>query len=239
MEKRRQFIKQVTWLAVSVNFMLHPIFSLVRTAYSQTRKTILPKDTDRNTLKRRNPRSLDTRNLDITPLTEFGTMGQTDYEADMASWRLDISGMVQAPLRLSYTELQALPSIEREVLLICPGFFANYGKWKGVSMKTLLEKVNPGADATQVAFSGPEGDAGKVEHFSLADVRANNVFLAYAVNGQPLPGKHGFPLRVVAEGYYGSDWVKYVDHMKVEKKIADLDPDNPPPVRTAPSLKGP
>jgi DMSO/TMAO reductase YedYZ molybdopterin-dependent catalytic subunit len=30
------------------------------------------------------------------------------------------------------------------------------------------------------------------------------------VNNQVLPGKHGFPLRVVAEGYYGGDWVKYV-----------------------------
>jgi sulfoxide reductase catalytic subunit YedY len=36
------------------------------------------------------------------------------------------------------------------------------------------------------------------------------VFLAYQVNGQALPKKHGFPLRVVAEGYYGGDWVKYV-----------------------------
>jgi len=36
------------------------------------------------------------------------------------------------------------------------------------------------------------------------------VFLAFEVNGEKLPQKHGFPLRIVAEDYYGSDWVKYV-----------------------------
>ena len=41
-------------------------------------------------------------------------------------------------------------------------------------------------------------------------------FLAYGVNGKTLPKKHGFPLRVVAEGYYGSDWVKYVYKVSVD-----------------------
>jgi len=46
--------------------------------------------------------------------------------------------------------------------------------------------------------------------FPIADIRSNKVFLAYAVNGEKLPQQHGFPLRIVAEDYYGSDWVKYV-----------------------------
>ena len=43
------------------------------------------------------------------------------------------------------------------------------------------------------------------------------VFLAYDVNGKALPKRHGFPLRVVAEDYYGDDWVKYVYKMRLEK----------------------
>jgi sulfoxide reductase catalytic subunit YedY len=46
----------------------------------------------------------------------------------------------------------------------------------------------------------------------LADI----VFLAYAVNGKILPQKHGSPLRVVADGTFGSDWVKYVYGIEVE-----------------------
>ncbi len=218
MEKRRHFIKQIAWLAAGIHFLLNPFLSLVQTVYAQTRKLILPKGTDRSTLKSQNPRALDTTNLDVTPLAEFDTMGQTDHRADIRAWRLNISGQVQTPLDLSYDEVKALPSIERNVLLICPGFFANHGRWLGVSMKLLLEKVRPEQGVTHVTFTGPRGDSEKTERFPLADVRAERVFLAYAVNGRPLPEKHGYPLRVVAEGYYGDDWVKYVDQMKFEKE---------------------
>jgi sulfoxide reductase catalytic subunit YedY len=37
------------------------------------------------------------------------------------------------------------------------------------------------------------------------------------VNGKDLPRRHGFPLRVVAEDSYGSDWVKYVTRVSVER----------------------
>ena len=47
--------------------------------------------------------------------------------------------------------------------------------------------------------------------FLLEDVRSGKVFLAWQVNGEPLPEKHGFPLRVIAEDYYGARWLKYVD----------------------------
>jgi DMSO/TMAO reductase YedYZ molybdopterin-dependent catalytic subunit len=40
-----------------------------------------------------------------------------------------------------------------------------------------------------------------------------NDYHCYDVNGKPLPQKHGFPLRVIAEGYYGSTWAKYVDRI--------------------------
>ena len=42
-------------------------------------------------------------------------------------------------------------------------------------------------------------------------------FWAYQVNGVDLPQKHGFPLRIVAEDYYGDDWVKYVDKIEAIK----------------------
>ncbi|MCF8063883.1 MAG: molybdopterin-dependent oxidoreductase, partial [Desulfarculaceae bacterium] len=58
----------------------------------------------------------------------------------------------------------------------------------------------------------------KVEHFFLREVLANEVFLAYQVNGRDLPRKHGFPLRVVAGEHYGDDWVKYVARVTVSAK---------------------
>ena len=66
------------------------------------------------------------------------------------------------------------------------------------------------ADTTHIIVSGPQGSYEKAEKFPIADVRLDKVFLAYQVNGVDLPQKHGFPLRIVAEDYYGSEWVKYV-----------------------------
>ena len=144
-------------------------------------------------------------------------MGETDYDVDLHEWRLVVTGRVKTPLALTDQEILSLPSFERNVLLICPGFFANHGRWKGFSLGKLLEKAGCEKGTTKVAVSGPKiGSYEKVDEFPLEDVLSNKVFLAYGVNGQVLPKKHGFPLRVVAEGYYGSNWVKYVYKVTVQ-----------------------
>ena len=144
-------------------------------------------------------------------------MGISDHKVNLDKWRLEVTGRVKRPFRLTYAEILGLPSIEKNVLLICPGFFANHGRWKGISMKALLEKAAVEKDATHVIFSGPKGPYEKVERFPIEDLLPNKVFLAYGVNGQALPKKHGFPLRVVARDYYGDEWVKYVYKMTLEK----------------------
>ncbi len=81
-------------------------------------------------------------------------------------------------------------------------------------MGSLLQQANPEPTATQVRVEAREG---KTVRYPLEDLLSGKVFLAYQVNGQTLPRKHGFPLRVVAEGYYGSDWVTYVEKVTLER----------------------
>ena len=217
MQKRRQFLLTAFGFLTGLGIWLNPVFKALRLAYGKTKKIVLPKNTNRAELISKNPADLDTRYLEITPLKDFGTMGQTDYNIDLNEWRLEIGGRVKTPLTLNDREILALPSIERNVLLICPGFFANNGRWKGISLGKLLEKTGWEKGATQVAVSGPKiGTYDKTEEFPLEDVLSDKVFLAYGVNGQTLPKKHGFPLRVVAEGYYGSDWIKFVSGVAVK-----------------------
>jgi DMSO/TMAO reductase YedYZ molybdopterin-dependent catalytic subunit len=217
MNRRREFLKTSIGFLAGIGLFLSPLFSAIQSAYAKAKKTILPKGTKRESLKYKNPRSLDTRNLEATPLEDFEAMGVSDYEVNLNEWRLEVTGHLTNPLRLTYSEILALPSIEKKVLLICPGFFANHGEWKGISMKTLLERAGVGDDVTRVTFSGPKGVHGKQESFPIKDILSDKVFLAYGVNGKPLPRKHGFPLRVVADGYYGDDWVKYVYKMTLRK----------------------
>lgn len=210
MKTRRQFVKFTIEFLVGLGVFFSTIGTWLAKAYAQTKRILLPKGTDLSTLSNKNPATLDTRNLEIIPLKDFETMGLTDHEVDLKSWRLIIKGNIAAPRNLSYSQILELPSIERDVLLICPGVFTNHGRWKGISLMTVLNLARMKADTTHITVSGPVGPYEKTERFPIADMRSNKVFLAYAVNGEKLPQQHGFPLRIVAEDYYGSDWVKYV-----------------------------
>ncbi len=216
MKKRREFLKaSIKWIT-GIGVLIHPLFSAIRSAYAKMNKIILPKATDRESLKSKDPADLDARNLELTPLKDFETMGTVDHAVNMDTWRLEITGLVQNPIRLTYDQIMELPSIERDVLMICPGVFSNHGRWKGVSMKALLNQAGIKKEAARINFKGPDIQYEKTARYPIEDVLTDTVFLAYGVNGKTLPQEHGFPLRVVAEGTYGSDWVKYVYGLEVE-----------------------
>ena len=216
MNRRRRFLKLALEFIGGMGLLLSPFSSWIRRVHAKVQKIILPKDTPREELAYKNPAELDTRKLDITPLEDFKTMGITDQKTDLDTWRLKVEGHVEVPLSLTYSQILALPAIQRDVLLICPGIFANHGRWKGISMSALLQKAGVTDKGTLVNFRGPEGMYEKVEGFPIKDVLSDKVFLAYSVNGKPLPQKHGFPLRVVAEDRFGFTWVKYVHKMTVD-----------------------
>ncbi|MBI5247879.1 MAG: molybdopterin-dependent oxidoreductase [Desulfomonile tiedjei] len=190
----------------------------METAWANVQQTIIPKGARLEDLVNKNPAELDTSDLDITPIENFGVMGLEDYEASLEKWRLIVDGNVAEPLTLSYLEVMSLSPLEKTVLLICPGVFAYNGLWKGVSIKELLSKARLKSDNGYVTIRGPEGNYEKVEKFSLPEVLKDQVFLAYEVNGVVLPKKHGFPLRVVAQNHYGSEWVKYVYRVTVHQE---------------------
>lgn len=214
MRLRRRFLKTLSVFLSGAFFFQNP---LLKALADVAGKIILRRGTDRKTLLNKDPATLDTTQLEVTPLEEFGEMGLSDHHTDLAKWRLEVAGSVKKPLILSFDQLLSIPSLEREVLLICPGFFANHGSWKGVSINRLLQLAEAEGGITHVTVKGPEGTYQMTKRFPMKDVISHKVFLAYEVNARRLPEKHGFPLRTVAEGYYGYDWVKYVYRLEVER----------------------
>jgi sulfoxide reductase catalytic subunit YedY len=200
------FIRFFLWTVTTIGLGL----SSGKDVFAQIKKRILPKDTDPKSLRDENPEFLDTRNLQVMPLEAFGTMGDKDVSFNPTIWRLEVTGAVRKSLKFTYTELLTLPSIEREVLLVCPGFFANHGRWKGISIRDLMKRAGSTKNTSKVIIYGRSRSGDRKEHFKIEEVKADQIFLAYAVNGQTLPKKHGLPLRVVAKGHWGSEWVKYV-----------------------------
>lgn len=217
MEKRRQFLKYLVGGLAWVGTGLGSLFSMAKWVLAETGKTVLSKGTPRETLIDKNPAELDARNLEVTPLENFGTMGLTDHAVSLEKWGLQVDGLVKRSLRLTYEEMRKLPPVERKVLMICPGFFANHGIWRGFSLDALLKLAQAEDGVTHVTVRGPDGKYENSQRYPLEDILSNKVFLAYEVNGKPLPQRHGFPLRAVAEGYYGYDWVKYVYKVSVER----------------------
>jgi DMSO/TMAO reductase YedYZ molybdopterin-dependent catalytic subunit len=230
---RRQMFKHVFTAAGWAVVLASPLAGWVRRSWAKPGKRLLPPDTDLGKLLFENPAHLDTRNLPITPVEKFNTMGLTDHPVDLERWRLSIGGAVAGPLRLEYRQITALPAVERNVLLICPGVFAYHAHWKGVSLDLLLQAAGVDPTAAFVDVKGPAGPYAKAQRFPMAEAKAGAAFLAYAVNGQTLPARHGFPLRAVADGYLGADWVKFVD--TVEAVIAPLPPPGAPGDRSAPA----
>lgn len=210
MHTRRQFIRLVTRLMAGLGAAVHPAGAFVGRALAAAQRRLLLKETDLQSLKDEHPTALDTRHLEIMPVESFGTMGATDYAVSLDQWRLEVTGGVKQPLKLTYAELLALPAVEENVLLICPGVFTIHAAWKGVPVREVLRRAGLQEGATHVTLHGPPGPYEKVEEFKMAEVDSGRLLLAYAVNGQALPRKHGFPLRAVAADRFGSDWVKFV-----------------------------
>jgi DMSO/TMAO reductase YedYZ molybdopterin-dependent catalytic subunit len=201
---RRRLIK--AWLIAAALVLSSTPLRL----WAKVRK-ILPKGFPKNQLLNMNPADVDSRDLEIDALGKLGTMGPTDVEIDIKTFRLKVTGRVERPLSLTYDEIQKLPATTEAVLLICPGFFANHVRWTGCGFNGLLEEAKIRKEATSIEVKG----AGKAVRIPLEDLAKKRIFLAYRINGEVLPRKHGFPLRLVFEDVYGYDWVKFVDEIAV------------------------
>lgn len=157
------------------------------------------------------PSKVDNSLLPVTPTEEINATGRP-VEVDIEEYRLVIDGLVERPLSLTYQEILSRPQISEVVLLICPGFFWDNAQWTGTPLASLLEEAGLREGAKKVKFYSMDGYQSSL---TLEEALAEGVFLAYQVNGQPLPPEHGFPLRLVARHQFGGKWVKWLERIEV------------------------
>jgi len=157
---------------------------------------------------------------------------------DAADYELVIGGHVRRTLRLSLDDLKSWPAQTRAVTLECAGNgrartsprplsqpwlgeAVGTAEWTGLSLAGLLHEAGLRDGAVDVVFTGLDrGVQGGVDQLyerslSIADASREEVLLAYAINGQPLPPQHGFPLRLVVPGWYGMTSVKWLRSITV------------------------
>jgi len=156
------------------------------------------------------PAEVSETGLPITPVEKINRTGQP-REINVEKYRLVVDGAVENPLSLSYEDILAYPEKTDVVLLVCPSVFVDNAQWSGVPVSLILEKAKPKPGAKEVRFYA--GSYRSV--LTLEEAQRGGTYLAHHVNGQVLPEEHGFPLRLVAEGKYGSRWVKWLDRIEV------------------------
>jgi DMSO/TMAO reductase YedYZ molybdopterin-dependent catalytic subunit len=137
----------------------------------------------------------------------FGTHLHRPPPAVPAEPVIEIGGGGAAePVAVPLAELGTLPRRELTADFHCvAGWSATGLHWEGVAFATFHERfiepvVPPGVEVTHLVFTGLDG------HRSVAlveDVLAEDVLIAEHLNGRPLDGDHGAPVRLVSPGQYG------------------------------------
>ena len=99
------------------------------------------------------------------------------------------------------------------------------GRWRGVRLADVLKRAGIKDSAKEILFDGADVPLGTMPDFqrSIPVKKAldGNTLLAYEMNGETLPVKHGFPLRVVAPGWASDSWVKWLTSIRVLDKEHD------------------
>jgi DMSO/TMAO reductase YedYZ molybdopterin-dependent catalytic subunit len=124
-------------------------------------------------------------------------------------WRLSVGGAVAHSLSLSYTDL-LIEQDQIEATLDCTGGFYSTQIWRGAPVGHLLERAGMLDTARWVSFVSVTG-----YRWSLPIDEAATALLATHVGGAALTHDHGAPVRLVAPGRRGFEWVKWIDRIEV------------------------
>ena len=136
-----------------------------------------------------------------------------DAQNHWPKWRLEVSGLVTQPAIFSLADLKAMPSRTQITRHDCVEGWSVIGKWKGVRLEEIINRVRPTADAKYVVFRCIDTDSDGVNYFEsidMIDAVHPQTILAYELNDQPLPVDNGAPLRLRVENQLGYKHAKYI-----------------------------
>jgi DMSO/TMAO reductase YedYZ molybdopterin-dependent catalytic subunit/mono/diheme cytochrome c family protein len=173
----------------------------------------------------------------LTPIEHFFVRTHVYVpEVDLAAWRLQVEGEVATPLNLTMDDLRKMPAVDLVAVTECAGNGRGFynptvpgiqwavgsvgnGRWRGVRLADVLKRAGVKPSAKEILFNGADVPIGTMPDFQrsipVAKALDSNTLLAFEMNGQTLPVKHGFPLRVVAPGWASDSWMKWLTSIRV------------------------
>ncbi len=173
----------------------------------------------------------------ITPNDKFYSIAHYERPAiDAQSWSLEISGLVRRPRSFSLAELRARPRREIIFTIECSGdrglpFFlsaVSTARWAGTPLAPILAEAEPREDGIEVVFVGSDMGEETVRDLTFPETFARSMslddamdpknLLCWEMNGAPLPRANGFPLRLIAPGWYGIANVKWLKRIELRDR---------------------
>lgn len=173
----------------------------------------------------------------ITPNDKFFSIAHYGNPAisaaAAANWKLDVTGQVYNPLSLSLAQIKNRYRQDVTFTLECSGnhglpfFHGGIGnaRWSGVPLASILYEAGLKDSALEVVFWGADEGEEKVRDIpmkvnfaramSVKEALDANILIGYAMNGADLPAANGYPLRLVAPGWYGIASVKWLKRIEV------------------------
>ncbi len=137
-------------------------------------------------------------------------------KVDGETWRLEVDGLVDHPLSLSLQDLRSRPGQTQAITLSCisnpvGGDLISTGFLTGVPLKRILEEAGLKGSVREIAIESADGF---YESVPLPEALDERTLLVYDMNGEPLTGPHGFPLRIYIPGHYGMKQPKWIKRLE-------------------------
>ena len=139
-------------------------------------------------------------------------------------WRLSIQGLVDNPMRLSLSDLKALPQRTQITRHDCVEGWSAIGEWTGPQLSTLLDAAKVREEAKFIVFRCADVLYGRRYYESVDMVEAYHpqTIIAHALNGEPIPEKNGAPLRARIERQLGYKHAKYLTAIEAVAQLGDV-----------------
>ena len=141
--------------------------------------------------------------------------GNVPYYEDMSKWNLQVYGLVDRTMLLSFEDIKAFPKAELKNDIHCvTGWSRLDNVWQGIRAKDIAEKAGVHEEAGFVILHAEEG---WTANLPLSDFTRETSLLAYAHNGEPLTPEHGYPLRGVFPHLYfwkSAKWLRGIQFTK-------------------------